>query len=195
MTLEEKRAIAKAKIAALKASFNTQWESLRKTFQRERVLCLVDSLDGPNSCWNWLGALDRGGYGLITVAGHGKGAHRVVYEMFVGKIPKGLHLDHLCRNPMCCNPRHLEPVTPEENFRRGMSIPAQNARKTHCIHGHEFTPENTLRHSKKGRICKACCVKKKADKYARKTAERLETRKQLEGTPWERKHAATIKKT
>jgi hypothetical protein len=48
-------------------------------------------------------------------------AHRVVYERVRGPIPKGLVLDHLCRNPGCVNPEHLEPVSQATNLRRAMS--------------------------------------------------------------------------
>jgi hypothetical protein len=46
-------------------------------------------------------------------------AHRFAYELLVGPIPEGLVIDHLCRNRRCVNPAHLEPVTAEENWRRG----------------------------------------------------------------------------
>ena len=86
-------------------------------------------------CWAWTGA-DRGnGYGKFQVAGRPVLAHRFAYEAFVGPIPDGLQLDHLCRNKACVNPSHLEPVTNREN--------ALRARRTHCKSGHEFTPENT----------------------------------------------------
>lgn len=112
----------------------------------------------PNSgCHLFLGAL-LNGYGQI---GDGQGkvvrAHRAAYELERGPIPAGLELDHLCRTPCCVNPYHLEPVTRRENQRRGMGPTGINARKTHCLRGHEFTPENTyLLPNGAGRSCKAC---------------------------------------
>lgn len=111
--------------------------------------------DGGDGCWEWTGNRDPHGYGRITVAKKTKRAHRVVYEHFKGPIPEGLVIDHLCRNPGCVNPDHLEAVTIKVNTLRGVSVSARNAVKTHCIHGHEFTPENTYRR-KTGRACRAC---------------------------------------
>ena len=98
----------------------------------------------PNSgCWLWRGCLDPAGYGALGGRRRGRTtmrhyAHRLAYEHFVGPIPEGLELDHLCRTRSCCNPAHLEPVTHAENMRRGAL-----AQRTHCPSGHEYTPENT----------------------------------------------------
>jgi hypothetical protein len=70
-------------------------------------------------------------------------AHRWSYEHFVGPIPEGLHIDHLCRVRRCVNPDHLEPVTPKENYLRGEGPTARNSTKTHCKYGHKFDKSNT----------------------------------------------------
>jgi hypothetical protein len=73
-------------------------------------------------CWVWQWSLKGDGYGqAVGPNGPGK-AHRIVYERLRGPIPAGLELDHLCRNPLCVNPDHLEPVTHQENLRRGSRV-------------------------------------------------------------------------
>lgn len=78
--------------------------------------------DRTGKCWIWLGKRDRDGYGEIRISQGGRKfharAHRASYETYVGPIPDGLEIDHLCGNTSCVNPRHLEPVTHAENMRR-----------------------------------------------------------------------------
>ena len=124
----------------------------------ERTMSYISK---SNDCWVWLGKPASTGYGQI---GFGKrserktrNAHRVVYELLVGDIPEGKQLDHLCRNRMCVNPAHLEPVTQRENLLRGDTIPAKNSSKTNCIRGHKLTVDNTRDYAGRGgRQCKTC---------------------------------------
>jgi hypothetical protein len=113
-----------------------------------------------NGCWNWLGYRGPAGYGEIgsrkgnrPTESQTKLAHRVAYELLVGEIPAGLHLDHLCRNTSCVNPEHLEPVTRKENVERGL----HGVLRTHCIKGHRFTSANTRINAKDGaKRCRDC---------------------------------------
>lgn len=109
-----------------------------------------------DGCWKWTRATNLG-YGRINV-GNGiiRQAHRVSYEEFIGPVPSGLVLDHLCRNRACINPAHLEPVTNKENIIRGTGFCAVNAAKTSCLRGHPLAGEN-VRISRNGeRLCRTC---------------------------------------
>lgn len=85
----------------------------------------------PDGCWVWTDAA-RAGYGFLLVNGKKQMAHRVSYELHVGPIPEGLQIDHLCRNKLCVNPTHLEPVTQRENILRSDNMAARWARRTEC---------------------------------------------------------------
>lgn len=75
-----------------------------------------------SACWLWTGAKNRNGYGTVRVKGRRLLMHRIMYQRWVGDIPKGLVLDHKCRNRLCCNPNHLEAVTVKENTARGNAV-------------------------------------------------------------------------
>jgi hypothetical protein len=89
-------------------------------------------------CWLWTAGKNNQGYGHFGATP----AHRVAYEWLVGPIPKGAHLDHLCRVKECVNPSHLQPVSCRENIMRGTGVAAVNAQKTHCPEGHKFAGDN-----------------------------------------------------
>lgn len=130
----------------------SRWVSLE-----ERLASRIDKR-GPDECWPWMAYLNVSGYPEVRVSGRLQKVSRVVYEMLVGPIPPGLEIDHLCRNRACCNPAHLEPVTHRENSLRSGNVGGVNARKTHCPHGHEYTPDNTVvRPSRpRRRLCRSC---------------------------------------
>lgn len=93
---------------------------LVQPYDRSALLLLANlRIDEATGCWEWTRYRDDAGYGQVGLRGHRvTPVHRAVWEAFVGPIPDGLTLDHLCRNPPCANPRHLEPVTNSENVRR-----------------------------------------------------------------------------
>lgn len=117
-----------------------------------------------NGCWLWTGKPDTQGYAYFySGAGRTPRGHSWAYRHFVGEVPSGLHLDHICHSfdedcaggkcahRLCVNSAHLEPVTPLENTRRGRG----HGKETHCPGGHEYTDSNTYRRAGR-RQCKAC---------------------------------------
>lgn len=125
-------------------------------------------VDKSGDCWIWTGYLTPRGYGTYTF-GSGPNAmwastHRLAYELLVGPIPDGLELDHLCRNPPCCNPAHLEPVTGAENMRR--------TRKIRCIRGHLQEGDNVYVSPRGARQCRECMNLREAARPPRKKKRR-----------------------
>lgn len=114
----------------------------------------------PAGCWEWNGSFSPGGYGRISYQDQDKNhhypAHRVAYRLLIGPIPNDLVLDHLCRNPRCVNPDHIDVVTFDENIRRGYGLSGKHTQRPRCIHGHDFTPENTYYYGNGYRQCKTC---------------------------------------
>ena len=140
----------------------------------ERFWARVVKSPNPYECWEWTGATNRDGYGILWNQGSSgyAPAHRIAYELLVGTIPNDAVIDHLCRNRRCVNPDHLQPVSIGTNVLRGVGVTATNARKTHCKHGHEFTPENTYVDKQGGRQCKTCSIESHRRRRAQKKEQR-----------------------
>lgn len=124
--------------------------------------------DPETGCWEWRAGKTHG-YGITSLGRDSRGAHRIAYELVVGLLPDGLTLDHLCRNRGCVNPAHLEPVTNRENVLRGVGIPAEFAKRTHCSKGHPFTADNLMppKPYRHGRHCRICYQAHKRRSYER----------------------------
>ena len=152
-------------------------DGLRQRFESKYVRL------GAGECCPWLAARNqkRGwDYGRFAVKPKTYGAHRVAYMLVRGSIPDGLTIDHLCRNPPCVNPVHLEAVPSRVNTLRGVSVAAVNAAKTHCPQGHLRTTD-TFTH-KNGRgphyrgPCAICYAVSELAGARRRYAERLTVR-------------------
>jgi hypothetical protein len=111
--------------------------------------------DSETGCWEWLGSLSHNGYPMSSLKNKRIRVHRLTYERFVGEIPEGMQIDHLCKNTRCVNPDHLESVTQQVNIQRGVS-----ATKTKCRKGHPLTGENlhTEIRKKTGTVKRGCKI-------------------------------------
>jgi hypothetical protein len=107
-------------------------------------------------CWVSDRARHSNGYTKLGYLGTTWLTHRFAYTVFIGPIPDGLQLDHLCKVRACCNPKHLEPVTCQVNLLRGDTLTAANAAAVRCVNGHEFNAANTRMTSKGKRACRLC---------------------------------------
>lgn len=126
-------------------------------------------------CWHWTASCNtRNGYGQFGIKdADGKWtmgrAHKVAYEILVGEVPAGLVLDHTCHTSdcaggiqcphrRCVNPDHLCPVPQRDNVLRSNAPTAINGRKTECVNGHPFTPDNLYTWSDSGGGVHRWCV-------------------------------------
>jgi hypothetical protein len=126
----------------------------------------------PASCWVYTHGRNQGGYGLVSIRKpDGRpttiAAHKYAYLALIGPVPEGIELDHLCRNPPCVNPDHLEPVTLQENMRRRWTV-----QKTFCKNDHPLTPDNVYRAPgpNSRRSCLTCRREHSAAHRARRSA-------------------------
>ena len=130
---------------------------------KERFISKIDFTSSPIGCWIWKGS--HGGFATEGKHAYGRFwfmeknvmAHRFSYEFIGGyEIEKDNVIDHLCKNPNCVNPNHLESITVYENSIRTSSGFGKNARKTECIRGHPLSGENLYEAKNRTRKCKTC---------------------------------------
>lgn len=130
-------------------------------------------LDPLSPCWEWTGVVRQHGYGVLTIDGAERYAHRLAYHLHVGPIPRGWEIDHVChgiavdcgtceeggacRHRRCWNPAHLEAITAYENARRGVHRNRLTQRSEICRNGHDLTiPSNVYRRGDGRKQCAVC---------------------------------------
>lgn len=129
-------------------SLTTMRKATAKTFWTR-----VIETDG---CWEWVGShFQSSGYARVKFHGRDTCAHIIAWELTNGPVPRGLELDHLCRNRGCVRPSHLEPVTHRENEIRGQTVIRANAIKTECLRGHPLAGANLMMRGPR-RQCRLC---------------------------------------
>lgn len=118
---------------------------------------LARRIKTANGCWEYDGYHDKFGYGRMARNRRMPRVHVVSYETFVGPVPAGLQVDHLCCNKGCFNPEHLEAVTCSENVQRAYANGLHPDRKrSHCFRGHALIPENLYIDPAGKRHCVQC---------------------------------------
>ena len=113
-------------------------------------------VERTQSCWIWHGATNQKGYGRFYYEGRTIPAHHFALWQAGRTVPPSLTVDHLCRNPSCVNPEHMEVVSNRENILRGVGPTATNARKTECVNGHDIA--NAKAYFKSGRGFTRVCL-------------------------------------
>lgn len=119
--------------------------------------CSKAKIGETEECWPWLGYKTQKGYGVFFKKGTGNiRAHRFAYELWIAPIPEGLTIDHLCKQPDCVNPNHMEPVSISVNTLRGVGLAPTYVKRTHCNYGHPFDLFNTYKRKDNSRRCRTC---------------------------------------
>ncbi|RBY95070.1 HNH endonuclease [Blastococcus sp. TBT05-19] len=135
---------------------------MRLDLQTDRNGPVPEHRPDLGACWLWTGVPVHG-YGYIRIGKRKVQAYRVNYERWIGPIPHGAVIDHLCRVRACVRPDHLEPTTYSQNTVRSPIHGSQvKAARGECPAGHPFDERNTYRRPGTNvRQCRACLAENK----------------------------------
>ena len=127
-----------------------------KLYLKKEISRFMSFVSQTRGCWHWTGCLTSGygrfnrsaevGYKLLQLA------HRFSWEYFIGPIPDGMQIDHLCRVRNCVNPYHLEVVSCKQNIQRGLVTRS----KRYCPKGHPYAGDNLYVSPSNKINCRAC---------------------------------------
>jgi hypothetical protein len=155
------------------------WNRGHRVGDEARFFAKVMKTD--DGCWLWMGFRWKSGYPRFWADDpigvspkRDWRAHRWAYLRFRGPIPEGLQPDHLCRNPGCVNPWHLEAVSARENTLRGNTVSGNNARKVVCLKGHSLGGENLYMTPDGRRQCRVCGAERGKRAVERRSIARQE---------------------
>lgn len=135
----------------------------------QKRVCRKIAKDYESGCSIWTGAPSLKGYGRITIDRRALKAHRLIASLVYGKVPAGMVVDHLCRNRLCVNPKHLEIVTNQVNVQRGLLNSGRPPRSS-CNAGHAYS-EDTVCYRSNGlyltRRCRVCILHRQRERRAK----------------------------
>src|SRR3972149_166160 len=125
---------------------------------RPALTRFIEKYRRTETCWQWTGTHTDTGYGKVFMDRRLWQAHRAAYVLYIGPIPDGLDIDHLCENKGCVNPEHLRPLDHRTNVLRGNHLFARRSRMTVCEKGlHDLPPANTIpENNGVNRRCREC---------------------------------------
>lgn len=125
-----------------------RWENNNYEKQVLKRIIKKIKIDDGTECWIWTGAKGAGGYGNTYYNGKYVNSHRLMYQIFIGKVPKDKHVCHTCDNKLCINPEHLFVGTQKDNHDDMLSKKRQSCGKSHSDAIKKgWKPETRKRHS------------------------------------------------
>lgn len=145
------------------------------------IRLLAGAQQTPEGCWIPALRPKVSGYVKVWNGDRPVAAHRFAYELWIGPIPDGMTVDHLCHDPVACspgpcahracvNPDHLAVAPIRDNVLRGGGPSARNATAVECVHGHPLSGDNLVVTSKGWRVCRECGRRSSREYQRRKRA-------------------------